>query len=60
MRRLTLVGVLLLAACASAGDLSSQAPAPNAQGHLVIVGGGPIPDAIDRRFVDLAGGAAEN
>jgi len=56
MRRLTYVGVLLFAS-ASAGSLSSQPPAPNAQGHLVIVGGGPIPEAIDRRFLELAGGA---
>jgi len=57
MRRISLVGLFLLTACASAGSLSSQPPAPNAQGHLVIVGGGPIPDEINRRFLDLAGGA---
>jgi cyanophycinase-like exopeptidase len=57
MRRVTLVGVVLLSACASAGNLSSQPPAPNAHGHLVIVGGGPIPEAVDRRFFELAGGA---
>ncbi len=59
MRRISLVGVFLLSACASAGSLSSQPPAPNAQGHLVIVGGGPIPDEINRRFLDLAGGAGK-
>lgn len=32
---------------------------PDGTGHLVIVGGGPIPDAIDRRFVELAGGAGK-
>src|ERR1044072_4453715 len=59
MRRISLVGVCLLTACASAGTLPSQPAAPNAQGHLVIVGGGPIPEAIDRRFLDLAGGAGK-
>ena len=59
MLRISLVGVLLLTACASAGPLSSQPPAPNAHGHLVIVGGGPIPDEINRRFLDLAGGAGK-
>ena len=51
--------LLLLTACASA---SGRAPEPNAQsggGHLVIVGGGPIPETIDRRFLELAGGAGK-
>jgi cyanophycinase len=59
MRRISSVGVFLLTACAAAGSLSSQPPAPNAQGYLVIVGGGPIPDEINRRFLDLAGGAGK-
>jgi len=59
MRRISLVGVFFLSACASAGTLASQPPAPNAQGHLVIVGGGPIPDEVNRRFFDLAGGAGK-
>ena len=33
--------------------------AARAAGHLVIVGGGPIPDAILRRFFELAGGAGK-
>jgi cyanophycinase len=59
MRRVSLVGVCLITACASAGPLALQRPAPNAHGYLVIVGGGPVPDEIDRRFVDLAGGAGK-
>jgi cyanophycinase len=59
MRRISLVGVFFLSACASTGPLASQPPAPNAQGHLVIVGGGPIPDEVNRRFFDLAGGAGK-
>ena len=44
--------LLLWLACASLGAQASAAP----RGSLVIVGGGPIPAAIDRRFVELAGG----
>lgn len=54
MRYSTPVAVVLLAACASG---SGRSPAPNAgTGHLVIVGGGPVPAAIDQRFLELAGG----
>ena len=56
MRRVSLIGVLLLS-CAWHWSFSAQPPAPDAQGHLVIVGGGPIPDDVERRFFDLAGGA---
>ncbi len=59
MGRLQLAGVLLLSACVSVGGQTSQLGAPNAQGHLVIVGGGPIPEAIERRFLELAGGAGK-
>jgi cyanophycinase len=72
VRLTNIVAVLLLAGCASAGGRSpspndaaspSQSPVHNPQspavGHLVIVGGGPIPDVINRRFVDLAGGAGK-
>jgi len=45
--------VLALAGCASTSH-SAAGPAP--RGSLVIVGGGPIPDAILQRFVALAGG----
>jgi len=46
--------ILLAVGCASA---PAAAPAPAATGgHLLIVGGGPLPDAILRRFVELAGG----
>jgi cyanophycinase len=41
-----------LVACAS----TPPAPARTIGGHLLIVGGGPIPPEIIRRFVDLAGG----
>src|SRR5215207_1007352 len=37
----------------------SRAAQPLGNGYLVVVGGGPIPDAINRRFVDLAGGAGK-
>lgn len=54
MRYSTSIALVLLAACASA---AGRSPAPNAgTGYLVIVGGGPIPTAIDQRFLELAGG----
>ena len=59
MRRISFVGVFFVSAAASTGTLASQPPAPNAHGHLVIVGGGPIPDEVNRRFFDLAGGAGK-
>ena len=37
----------------------TSVPSPSVRGALVIVGGGPIPDDIDRRFIDLAGGAGK-
>ncbi|HEX5577141.1 MAG TPA: cyanophycinase [Gemmatimonadaceae bacterium] len=48
----------LAIAGATQGCASAPAGAPPAasRGNLVIVGGGPIPEAITRRFVDLAGG----
>lgn len=48
----------LVIAGATQGCASAPAGAPPAatRGNLVIVGGGPIPEAITRRFVDLAGG----
>ena len=59
MRRISYVGAILLSAVLSADSLSSQTPAPNALGYLVIVGGGPIPEAVERRFFELAGGAGK-
>jgi cyanophycinase len=58
MRLACILAVSLLTACASAGPRPFT---PNAatSGHLVIVGGGPIPDAIDQRFFQLAGGAGK-
>jgi cyanophycinase len=48
-----------MAACASSPATPAAASAPPsanaARGHLLIVGGGPIPDAILQRFVALAG-----
>jgi cyanophycinase len=57
MRRLTIFAVLLVAACASPAGRTP--PSGGVSGHLVVVGGGPIPEAIDRRFVELAGGAGK-
>jgi cyanophycinase len=48
--------VLSLAACASTPARQAAPAAPAAKGSLLIVGGGPIPDAILDRFVALAGG----
>jgi cyanophycinase len=54
----------LLGACAAPAASSSStaaapvaaAPARSPRGHLFIVGGGPRPEAMTRRFIDLAGG----
>jgi cyanophycinase len=54
-RRMTRSLVLVL------GLLASAAPAPaqaQPKGHLVVVGGGGVPDAVLRRALDLAGGPA--
>jgi len=56
------IRILVLLACVSAlmGTLAcstaSPSPARTIGGHLLIVGGGPIPPEISRRFVELAGG----
>ncbi|HYB53800.1 MAG TPA: cyanophycinase [Thermoanaerobaculia bacterium] len=51
-----LLAVLLAAAgCVSAGPAAQ----PSNAGYLLIVGGGPLPDSILRRFVELAGGAGK-
>ena len=46
-------------ACAAAAPPPAAVPTPlaDAKGTLLIVGGGPIPDALLERFVTLAGGA---
>src|SRR3954451_22188309 len=74
MFRLTrIIVAVALAGCASASGRSGspnggaslpQSPVLSPQslsgtGTLVVVGGGPIPDVINRRFVDLAGGAGK-
>jgi cyanophycinase len=49
----------LLAACAAPVARTTSAPAASAgspRGYLFIVGGGPRPEAMTRRFIDLAGG----
>lgn len=46
---------LLLAECRSVSRTSHASDVP--RGHLLIVGGGPIPQDVLRRFVELAGGA---
>ena len=73
-RLTTLIAVLALSGCTSVGagsrspnaDASftpSRVPSPQSPvpslGYLVVVGGGPIPDVINRRFVELAGGAGK-
>lgn len=50
-----LLPVLLVLACASSSPRPASASAPS-RGTLLIVGGGPIPDAILERFVALSGG----
>ena len=58
MMKPTLLFVAVLAAgCATSGVRSAATPNADA-GHLVIVGGGPIPEVIDRRFLELAGGSS--
>lgn len=56
MARLAFAGVLVAGvACAAKGSATDErADAP--KGSLLIVGGGPQPDALVQRFVDLAGG----
>ena len=46
----------LAAACARPTGVASPAAARAARGPLLVVGGGPQPDALVRRFVELAGG----
>ncbi len=57
--RLACIGVLIAGvACAARGSAAVQsADAP--KGSLLIVGGGPQPDDLVQRFVDLAGGAGK-
>jgi cyanophycinase len=59
MVRLACIGVLIAGvACAATGSAAVQsADAP--KGSLLIVGGGPQPDELVQRFVDLAGGAGK-
>ena len=56
MRRLLLAFALAAAvACRGTAPVTTAA-APAAQGSLFILGGGPRPDDVMRRFVELAGG----
>jgi cyanophycinase len=58
MRIPPFAALLLFIGCAQPRGVSTAAP--NATGgHLVVVGGGPIPDAINERFFELAGGAGK-
>jgi cyanophycinase len=43
-------------ACVTAHDAPASAPPLRTKGHLLIVGGGPIPPAVVARFLELAGG----
>jgi len=49
------LAVVLVASAARAED-PRPSPAGGADGVLFIAGGGPLPDAVRRHFVDLAGG----
>ena len=54
-----LLTVALVAVCAACAPAPAAAPTPAAdapRGTLFIVGGGPAPDELPRRFVELAGG----
>jgi cyanophycinase len=48
---------LAVTACALPSRTSQTDGARESRGHLLIVGGGPIPESVTRRFIDLAGGA---
>jgi cyanophycinase len=51
--------MLFGSACTSAGSYTGDLRAPSAErprGTLIIVGGGPRPESVMRRFVELAGG----
>src|SRR5687768_10177554 len=52
--RAVVLVALLLTGCAR-NDPAAGAPSPlSPRGHLMIVGGGPIPREVTKRFVDLA------
>lgn len=51
-----LLGALLLAGCA-AGEVPQVSD--TGRGHLVVVGGGPRPESVMSRFIELAGGPGE-
>ena len=53
----TAAALLLCLAGAVAGEPASAPETPKGGGSLIIVGGGPLPDAIRDRFIELAGGA---
>jgi cyanophycinase len=54
-KRLVCAAAALMAWRSVSPAAEAETPAP--QGHLLIVGGGPIPDEIEARFLALAGGA---
>ncbi|MEO8432274.1 MAG: cyanophycinase [Acidobacteriota bacterium] len=47
----------LVGGCATSSGGPKTAAETRPRGHLLIVGGGPLPDALIARFVELAGGA---
>lgn len=57
--RLACVGLLIAAAGCAAKESAAEQRADAPKGSLLIVGGGPQPDALVKRFVDLAGGAGK-
>jgi cyanophycinase len=54
-RRRSALGWIALAALALVAAAGAQAP-PAPKGHLIVVGGGGVPDVILARAIDLAGG----
>ena len=57
-RFLVMATIAATAGCTAQGAESTR-DAAQPKGSLLIVGGGPQPDALVRRFVDLAGGAGK-
>jgi cyanophycinase len=57
--RLACVGLIAVSAGCAAKDSAATQDADGPKGSLLIVGGGPQPDALVQRFVDLAGGAGK-
>lgn len=59
LARLACVALVIGVAACAAKESASAASADAPKGSLLIVGGGPQPDSLVQRFVDLAGGAGK-